>query len=160
MKTNKNKEEERLPDFLQEIKGDNPFRIPHNYFREFPEQIMEQIQKEKEARSQNAWWRFLVSRWDALSLPKPALALVMVLLISAIFWFNNSQNLSLEENFTSMEIAQYVQEHIDDFEVSDFYVQELEGIDILGEEWKADEMEPILDDLMEDMDLETLQRIL
>lgn len=155
--------EEKLPDFLEEMRGENPFKTPHNYFRGLPDQIMQRIQEEKSQTQPDSWWNSLANIVQKALIPKPVWALAMVLIVGGYFWMNNANQLhiqDLESDFTSGELAQYIQEHIDDFEVSDFYVHDFEDVDILGESMQDAEIEPLLDDLMEDIDLETLQRIL
>lgn len=160
MKEEEKMKEDRLPDLLQRTNKHNPFQIPHNYFREFPDQLMEQIFEESLKKNRESWWQSIFKRLHLALNPKPIMALGMMVLVAALFWLSRPGTSSLQDEFTSGEIAQYIQEHIDEFEVSDFYVQDLEGIDILAEEFDGDDVEPILDDLMEEMDLETLQRIL
>ncbi len=46
MKKLKHEEDENLPDVLRGMKASNPFKIPHNYFRELPDQIMSRISRE------------------------------------------------------------------------------------------------------------------
>ena len=160
MKEEEKMKDDRLPDLLQGTKKHNPFQIPHNYFREFPDQLMEKIIEESEKKNRESWWQSIFTRWHLALSPKPIMALGVMAVVAALFWLSRPGTSSLQDEFTSGEIAQYIQEHIDDFEVSDFYVQDLEGIDILAEEIEGDDVKPILDDLMEEMDLETLQRIL
>lgn len=155
--------EEKLPDFLEDLRGENPFQTPHNYFKGLPDQIMQRIQEEKSQSQPDKWWHSLTKILQSTLVPKPVWAIATVLVVGAYFWMNNVNQLNindLESDFTSVELAQYIQDHIDDFEVSDFYVHDLEDVDILSESMQDAEIEPLLDDLMEDIDLETLQRIL
>ena len=162
MKNSNQFEAEELPDFLQEMRRDNPFKTPHNYFNALPEQIMQRIQEESTRTSQK-WWQVLYTKWQSRLSPKPAWALAIVVIVAGLVFYNipnTDSTQMLAGDFTSVEIAQYVQNHIDDFEVSDFYAQDMDDMEILGETIETDEIDPLLDDLMDDIDLETLQRIL
>ena len=154
-------EEERLPGFLEDLKKDNPFKTPHNYFNTLPDQIIQRLQDEQN-KGHQSWWQALLARWPVLN-PKPVWALATMLIIISLFWVN-TQNpdsaATLVEDFSPVEIAEYVQNHLDDFEVSDFYAQDIDNIDILGETMEMEELEPLLEELMDDIDLETIQRIL
>ncbi len=67
---------------------------------------------------------------------------------------------NISDAITSVEIAEYVRHHIDDFEESDFYINDPESLDILGDTFQSGDIDPILKDLMDQVDIETLQRIL
>ncbi|MCB0684873.1 MAG: hypothetical protein KDC53_00060 [Saprospiraceae bacterium] len=163
MKNSDHFDERKLPDFLEDLRKENPFTTPHNYFDALPDQIMQRIHEENSRSLKNSWWEELLSRWNLMLNPSPAWALAMVLIMGTVFWISNPNNHGtelLQDHFSANEIAEYVQNHIDEFEVSDFYAQDVDDIDILSETLRSDEIDPIFNDLMDDIDLETLQRIL
>jgi hypothetical protein len=153
---------ERLPDFLREMRRDNPFVTPHNYFKELPDQIMARIQSDK-SRKQIPKWQQLLPIIDWIFRPKPAWAMATVIVVAGLLYVNLPNpvaDVSFNQEFSTTDIAQYVQTHIDDFEESDFYRQGFEASDILGESLSTEDIDPIFNDLIDDLDLETLQRIL
>ncbi len=162
MKKLKNEEDETLPDVLRRMKGSNPFKIPHNYFQELPDQIMSRIHQENTPVDDTARWIALIERWKTWLNPRPVWALVTIVLVAGIFLFRNPQPVLMPfgDAITSLEIAEYVRHHIDDFEESDFYINNPESLDILGEDFQSGDVDPILKDLMDQVDIETLQRIL
>lgn len=166
MKKLKHEEDETLPDVLRGMKGSNPFKIPHNYFRELPDQIMSRISREDIQVDDSPRWINLIERWKIWLHPGPVWALVAIVLAAGIFLFRNPQPVMMpvdaiiSDAITSVEIAEYVRHHIDDFEESDFYINDPESLDILGDTFQSGDIDPILKDLMDQIDIETLQRIL
>lgn len=153
---------ERLPDFLKEMRNDNPFVTPHNYFKELPDQIMSRIQSEN-SRRQVPKGQQLLSFFGRIFIPKPAWALATVIVVAGLFYINLPRpavTMSFEEEFSPNDIAQYVQNHIEEFDESDFYHLDFEASDVLIETLDPEEIDPIFDNLIDDIDLETLQRIL
>lgn len=153
---------ESLPPFLEEIRKDNPFKTPHNYFRELPDEIMERVGElqrsgTKTTRSKD-WWK----SWIIGVRLQPAWAMAIIIVIAGVFLVQimRPDSIPVGEDLTSGEIAEYVQLHIDDFEESDFYQEDAIEMDILGETFESGAIDPILEDIMDDLDLETLQRVL
>lgn len=162
MKKLKHEEDETFPGVLKERKGSNPFKVPHNYFEELPDQIMSHINRENTVVGDSPRWIDLIERWKTWLNPRPVWILVAILLAAGIFLFRNPQPVIMPVGnaITSVEIAEYVRHHIDDFEESDFYINDPESLDILGETFQSGDVDPILKDLMDQVDIETLQRIL
>ncbi|MBK8502739.1 MAG: hypothetical protein IPL46_11255 [Saprospiraceae bacterium] len=153
---------DRLPDFLREMRNDNPFVTPHNYFKELPDQIMSRIQSDKSGRQVSKWAQLLMAI-DRIFIPKLAWALATVIIVTGLFYLNLPRPVATEsfnQEFSATDIAQYVQTNIDDFDESDFYDHDLEAFDLLGESINNEDIDPIFHDLLDDIDLETLQRIL
>ena len=162
MKKQYNKNED-LPEFLRELQGENPFVTPHNYFRELPDQIMQRLHEETRETPQRSIFEMLQLRLQALLTPQPAWALALVVVVAAVFFFDREtphEFASVGNEMSTEEIATYVKSNIDDFDEFDFYVTETAEIDILGETLESLEVESLMDGLMDEMDLETLQRIL
>lgn len=162
MKEQWQEEDETFPGVLGEIKGRNPFKIPHNYFQELPDQIMNRINRENAPAEDSPRWIDLIERWKIWLNPKLVWTLVAFVLAAGIFLFRDPQPVIMPvgDAITSVEIAEYVRHHIDDFEESDFYINDPESLDILGETFESGDVDPILKDLMDQVDIETLQRIL
>ncbi len=153
---------ESLPPFLEEIRKDNPFKTPHNYFRELPDEIMERVGEVQRSRTETGrsrdWWK----SWIIGVRLQPAWAMAIIIVIAGVFLVQIPQpgSVPVGGNLTSGEIAEYVQLHIDDFEESDFYQADAIEMDLLGETLESGAIDPILEDIMDDLDLETLQRVL
>jgi hypothetical protein len=154
--------DEKLPDFLRELRKDNPFVTPHNYFKELPDKIMTRIQSDK-SRSQVSKWDQILMSVDRIFLHKPVWSLATVIILAGLLYLKQPQpsnEISFDQEFSAIDIAQYVQTHIDDFDENDFYIHDPENLDLLGESIDSEDLDPNFDDLINDFDLETLQRIL
>ncbi len=160
MQDHRPRNEEDTPDFLQGLKEENPFVVPHNYFKTLPDQVLDRLREGEESQVQQRVWpvleRWLIALWS----PRPALALATVLLAigAFVFWPSGTEDAWMAADFSSDEILQYVSQNLDDFEAIDLY----DGgeLDLLGEIISADDVDPYLEDLLEDVDIETLQDIL
>jgi hypothetical protein len=155
-------DQESLPSFLEELRKDNPFKTPHTYFRELPDEIMGRVGEVKRSGTETGrlkdWWE----KWIIGARLQPAWVIAIVIVISGVFLLQIPQpdSIPVGGDLTSGEIAEYVQLHIDDFEESDFYQADAIEMDILGETFENGVIDPILEDIMDDLDLETLQRVL
>ena len=111
--------EDHLPTFLKEMKKENPFQVPHNYFKQLPDRIMEEIIKEDQSKSsgQQAWWQQVEEIFAKLWAPKPILALASLLMLLGVWFFWPSQSQTdLFAEFSQDEIQQYVLENLDEFD--------------------------------------------
>jgi hypothetical protein len=163
MKNQDKRPEEGIPEFLQGLKKQNPFITPHNYFKDLPDLIMQRIQKEAEQKITPSVFEVLWGFLRPFLTPKPAWALALVVIVAGISFLDleKPENaLSLEDDVSMEEISNYVQLHLDEFEEDDFYTTEVAEIDILGESLDLEQMDPMFDGLIDDIDLETIQRIL
>lgn len=154
---------EEIPAFLQDLKKENPFITPHNYFKDLPDLIMHRIYQEAEQKVQPSVYEVLRNFLRPFLTPKPAWALALVVVVAGIFFFDLEKpnaSLTLEDGISTEEISEYVQLHLDEFEEYDFYTTEVAEIDILGESLGQEEIDPMFDGLIDDIDLETIQRIL
>ena len=165
MNMDKNKNEgAELPKFLEKLKEENPFIVPHNYFRELPDEILGQIKKEEMAASAKLSWSARLKTYlQLLLLPRPVLAIVTVaLLIGGLFWWSQNQpeTLLATADFDQEEILSYIQQNLDEFNESDFYTDDAAAADLLQESFDDDDLIPLLEELIDEVDVETLEDIL
>jgi hypothetical protein len=163
MTNHEQRREEGIPQFLQDLKKEKPFITPHNYFKELPDLIMQRIQEEEVRKIKPSFAEVLWNLLRSYLSPKPAWALAVMVVVAAVFFFElekPSEMLTLEQAISTQEISNYVQSHIDEFDEHDFYTTEVAETDFLGESVTQEDLDPMLDGLIDDIDLETIQRIL
>ncbi len=150
----------KLPDFLETYKHENPFVVPHNYFSELPDKVLDRIKEEKHA-SLFQRLKDIYRRWALSGILRPALAVASVLLIISVFllWPNSTDQIAMSQ-LTQDEVRDYVINNIDEFEEEFFYIEEANDLDLLSESLEGDGLEELLDDLLDDIDEETIQNIL
>ncbi len=143
-----------------------PFDLPHNYFRELPEEVMARIRSEE---SPSGWWPELSARIAALWRLRYAALLATVAVLAAVgFWQLNrpaESELRAEDIFASItaeEADAYIRSNIDDFanelvlEVSQTPSAKSPSASSLEEH----EIEEYLNDALEDLDPEELEDLL
>ncbi len=153
----------KLPDEVENRKGENPFIVPHNYFKNLPDEILGRIHSEEEEVPKSVSW---IQQWiEAIStriFPRPVMALAIVLLVAIMVWWprqKDEQILALQ-HLEQEEIAAYIEANIDEFNEMDFYTDEAANADPMEESLQEDNLAPLVDDLLEDVDIETLENIL
>ncbi len=175
MKDNKEAREELegLSPFLSELKKQQNFQVPDQYFEQLPDDLMARIKREAAAESTPSasisWLDQLVATLSALMQPRYAmrLASVAVLILAGLFIFRSMpDNEGLEGNglaaLSDDEVHEYISQNIDDYEaewIPDFDTAENESD--LSEEEEAEnaELDVYFDeiiDALDDNDLEDL----
>ncbi len=158
--------EPELPEQLKSKRTENPFVVPHNYFRELPDEIMRAVQEDQSAIANRPGWAHYFSSWLRTWLtPRPVMAMAtLVLLLGGVFWWTANapdDDLLTMEEFEQHEIMQYIEKHLDEFDEADFYTDDAAAMDHpLQELIEVDELQPYLDDIIEDVDIEALGDIL
>ncbi len=163
----KNKKEiqtelKKLAPLLAELrKEDTGMKIPEHYFDYLTESVMEQVAlipkpsvSTPPINKQPTWYAFLFNK-RILS----GLAMILLLLTGALFFRNQPvSELKLVE-ISSEEAATYIAAHLEDFETSLFidgdFIEEIEEIEI-----EAAEIDLYLDEMIEELDIETLEQLL
>jgi hypothetical protein len=163
MDSQKKYNKDQIPEFLKDLKRENPFQVPPNYFKHLPDQIMEKIvAEERERKAEHpGWWRYLEGVLAHLWAPKPILALASVLLVLGVwfFWLSSSQPEYFAE-FTPDDIQHYVIEHLDEFDENYFHDVAPFTLSNIDNGWNPEEMDDLLDQIIDDLDEETIQNIL
>ena len=156
--------EEKLPKFLQEMKEENPFQVPPEYFKHLSAQTWERMQNTQDRRGRQwipASFRSAVRTAGALLRPTVALGALALLIGLVIWWPNSGKIVGNEVMLTEQEILTYLAQNIDDFDVNELYDTDavtMEDIhaDFLGDPSDELELEPVLEELIEDLDLEDI----
>ena len=152
----------KLAPLLAELrKEDTGMKTPEHYFDYLTESVLEQVALIPKSsvstppiNKQPTWYAFLFNK-RILS----GLAMIL-LLLTATFFFRNQpvSELKLAE-ISSEEAATYIAAHLEDFETSLFidgdFIEEIEEIEI-----EAAEIDLYLDEMIEELDIETLEQLL
>ena len=167
MERNKKQEEPEIPEIIKPLRKENPFVIPHNYFRELPDEVMRRIHEEDQrvAYAPKSWLERLNLWMGPLVSTRPALALAMVVLtVGAFVWFGqdrSDEHALAAGSFEQAELVAYIQEHLDEFDESDFYSDDAAGMDHpLRDDIDESELAPFLDDIIDEVDIGELEDLL
>ena len=157
------RDDKNLPSFLKEMKNESPFMVPEGYFEALSQSIMDEVASEKLVPGHTATaMRSIQSTW--MKVLKYAAILVAFSGVTLFLWKNpqiESISTDWAEGVTNDEIQSYVLENLDQFEVVDFYDQDLDlDIDLLEGSFKEDELEEMLPEMLDDIDIETLENML
>ncbi|NND09445.1 MAG: hypothetical protein HKN87_23980 [Saprospiraceae bacterium] len=156
--------DEKLPKFLQEMKDENPFQVPPEYFKNLSTQTWKRMQKTQESRGIR-WvpdgFRFAIRATVGLLRPTMAFGAIALLIGLAILWPNTEEFGGHGAMLTEQEILTYIAENVDDFDVNELYWAEaltMEEVpsDLLGDPSDELELEPVFEELIEDLDLEDI----
>ncbi len=158
------REEFELPPILKERKDENPFVIPHNYFKGLPDEILERV-KEESSHDSISWTAKLSSGLFTLLQPRVVLAFASIaIVVAGMFWWAQSSMTSDEllatADFDQEELATYIFDHLDEFNESDFYTDEAAALDPMEESFDEQNVDPLLDELIDDFDMESLKDLL
>lgn len=145
---------------LAEIKA-QPFTVPKNYFQSLPDLVLDQIKAEEVVEKpvvatepQTSWLDELINSVAVLFQPKYALRLasVAVLVIVGFFFLKNTGN----------EVTSLAQADINPLEMYGLTLDDLNDDDLAmllsdeplndTEQERLDEIEPLLDELLNDLD--------
>ncbi|MEM9918327.1 MAG: hypothetical protein AAF990_09550 [Bacteroidota bacterium] len=153
---------------------EDPFRVPHNYFEQLPDDIMQRLKAEAAPEPVDtpsvSWIDRMLESLSALLQPRMAMAFAsMVLVIVATFFFlrspveeNPTAIAETQEEISDQEIAAYIEANIDEFDAellfaeSDFQ-DELQDNTL---DLEAEELDKYLDDLIDDLDASELEQLL
>ncbi len=170
-KENIEKELEELSPMLSRLKGESTpdgFNVPPRYFRELPPEVMNRIQRETVSRHPG-WWSSLQHFLAALFRPGVAIALAaLALAIAAGIYLlaprpaTGEGDAYLFASLTPEEVQTYVNANLEAFDTElviemasaspDFSI--LPADDLNGEE-----LDQYLDDLLQEVDEETIEDI-
>lgn len=144
-----------LPEMLKGSQRRHGFRTPPGYFENLADQIMDQV--ESQTSESNTRIISLRSLWKFGVAASIAIAIV-------IWWprGQQAQEILLAEDFTGKELADYVVQHLDEFDLQDLYLlaPEMDDPVIADLEVEEEELHDLLDDLLDDVELQTIHDIL
>jgi len=167
----KNKKEiqeelESLAPSFSKMKKEEGFQVPENYFNNLPDQILEELDLNKEEVSvgeQSSWWTPIAESLMMLFQPRMAIAFAtLLLLVASVFYFKNQDsNEALQfAELTSIEAETYVLENIDEFEDELLYDLVLQTESLTIEDTENQELNNYLEEIIDEIDDETLEELL
>lgn len=130
---------------LSKIKKENPFRVPDQYFEELPGAIMERMKDAKygQQRGYRLWTSF-----------RPHLAIAATIIVFVIISYASVKLLfsdSTDQEFSSLEIAEYIEYYSSDLDEILFY-EVLD--DIQEQELNAADYEEVIINYLLDQDID------
>jgi len=167
----KNKKEiqeelEALAPSFSKMKKEEGFQVPENYFNNLPDQILEELNLNKEeviVGEESSWWTPIAESLMMLFQPRMAIALAtLLLLVASVFYFKNqgtSEALPIAE-LTSIDAESYVLENIDEFEDELLYDLVLQTESLTTEDTEHQELNNYLEEIIDEIDDETLEELL
>lgn len=132
------------------------FKLPEGYFEELQQALKTKLNEPKPAPR---IVKIPSRRWLSVA------ASVLVVLLAGWYYFGPETNESTLEP-SRIELANYVQDHLDDFELEllSKYVfqQQTPGMQLLPtkDPFETEEMDELIDDLIDEVDLSTLEELL
>ncbi len=163
---------EKLSPFLADLDKEKNFQVPTNYFNELQEDLWKQVRPapaQKPVVEQSAWWSPIESALLALFQPRMALSFASLLLLLTAGWFIMQQPTDtvpeVADNLPTVEeAADYLAEHIDDFDTELLMQLELDDIElsqISESSFEDDEvLDTYFDEMLDDVDSDELQQFL
>ena len=165
-KKNEIKDElEKLSPFLSEIKKENAFKVPKNYFNSLSEEVLKQVQvtsnsTEQTTTASTSWLDRLIENIAVLFQPRYAVGFATALiLVVAAFYFTQQPGGQLNEPYQLA--SQYVEEHIDDFDAellweASVFEDDLDNTEKANDDLKDDYYFNEIIDELDDTELEEL----
>ena len=173
MKNKKEVKEElqHLSPFLSDLKKENPFKVPQQYFEQLPDELMNRVRKDRLRSSDKtkvSWLDQFLNELVRIFSPRLVAGFATcVLLLAAGFFFLRQEQNPAEQEFlagvSNEEIQQYLSDNIDDIDDEMLIEMSLShhNVDVLGPiDLKEEEMEEFIEDFMDDIDDETLEELL
>lgn len=151
------------PSILTKIGNKDPFKVPEGYFEDLSGAIMDKVNTAQEAPRDEGKIRPLNASWR-----KPlsyAAAIALILIVSLFLLQNRHSNDEIAEDWVQEisleEIESYVLENLYEFEEDDFLSEDLHlETDILEGSFEEGELESLLPEMLDDIDMETIESML
>lgn len=166
------KELQELSPLLAKLKEkEQPLEVPENYFDALPDQIWEQIKLMPQSectQSQPAWWERIMIGLQTLLQPRVAIGLATfaVLIVAGIFMLKPDAEDHSEDLFASLsaeEVTAYMSQNIHEFD-TDMLINAASAYPdmniFMGAEFDDAEVDQLLDEVIKDLDDETLEELL
>lgn len=153
---------EELSPFFAKMKEQEPsdgFKLPENYFEFLTDSVMEQVKLEpnpisqKVIKKKNAWYHFF---FQPQLLGATGLALMLII---ALFFYNQPKASTLEVGLSSQEAAIYISNHLDEFDTALFLKDDL-FLEIGEVEFETEELNQYLEEVIDELDDATLEQLL
>ncbi|MBK7335495.1 MAG: hypothetical protein IPJ00_04765 [Saprospirales bacterium] len=149
--------EEEAPFLLRQKEKPDGFSVPEGYFQQLQESVLERI-------AAGAGEQAPVRRSIFPLRYRLAAASVVILVVAALFLFRPAAPQTDSVALTAEEVHQYVSRNIDEFDLD--LLLKFAGNDLGHSGWFEDasledpEMKEFMDELLDDIDLETLEELL
>ncbi len=160
-----NDELKKLSPFLSDIKKENAFKVPENYFKTLPDQVLEQVKtttntSEKRV-TQPGWMERLMENIAVLFQPKYAVgfATALILVVASVYFIQKPTD-SFDGSYTS--VNQYVSDHIDEFDVEMLWEASVfeTGENNLDEYNDIDNLDEYFEEIIDELDDSELEKLL
>ncbi len=151
------------PSILKKIGNKNPFEVPEGYFDTLADAILDQVDKEKDALPAEGEIRRLNRPWRK---PLSYAAAIALTLIVTFFLLQDRQlpeppNTDWVSEVSLDEIESYVLENLYEFEEGDFLNEDLDlETDLLEGSFEEGELESLMPEILDDIDMETIENML
>jgi len=153
-----------LSPFLSEIKKENAFKVPKDYFKTLPDDVLKQVQvtsnTTEQSTTQSSWLDWLIENIAVLFQPKYAVgfATALILIVASVYFFQNPT----DDLDGSAQLSEYVEENIDEFDVEMLWEASVfEGDENYIDETENDAgFEEDLEELINDLDDNELEMLL
>ncbi len=164
---------EKISPFLADLKKEQNFKVPTNYFNDLEEDLWKQVRPQPTTETtvvpKKNWLEQIELALASLFQPRLALSLASLLLMLTAGWYFMQQPTdvsgSLADNLPSLEEASdYLAEHIDDFDADLLMQLELgeEELSQISENSFDDEesSDSYFDEMLDDLDKDDLEQLL
>jgi hypothetical protein len=160
-----NDELKKLSPFLSEIKKENVFKVPENYFKTLPDKVLEQIQTttntSEERATQPGWMERLIENIAVLFQPKYAagFATALILVIATVYFIQKPTD-SFDGSYSS--VNQYVSDNIDEFDAEMLWEASVfeSGENIIDEQNDNNNIDEYFEEIIDDLDDSELEKLL
>lgn len=148
-----------------------PFQVPEDFFSNLPDRVLEQTVTEQVSKPKpqafQTWWKTLQNYLDVLFQPRYAVGFATIaLLMVAAFYLTSEESMKADmialEDLSSEEIDTYISQNIEEFqeellegEAETALFQSETSLDV-----EDAELEEYLDDVLEEVDVNTLENFL
>ena len=134
--------------------------FPEGYFEQLQKDVKGRLQEEEKSTPKGKVVPLLSRRWLSI-----AASVIILLSVGAYYWQTNPSTI-LPAEPSNLELANYIQENLDDFELELLskyaFAEDEPKFDLLPEDdpFESEEMDELIDDLIDEMDLSTLEELL
>jgi hypothetical protein len=165
---------EEFSPFLKKMKDkDEGFRVPKDYFKSLPDEVLNKIKPD--VPTSRTWADELAVFVQRLLQPKYALALAtaVVLVVAAVCIFDQHKNTEAQqpvadamlEAISDEALQNYVSENIGEFDrelilETQYAGKDAKSLPELAPQPGTDELEQYLDDIIDEIDLDDLEEML
>ena len=161
-------QKEHLPEFLLKLQEEEPFQIPEGYFQQLRQDTWEQLQNQSSSLpGSHVVVRDLKGgKLRSLGWGIAAVAACLAILLMVYPWNQTFiEQTVVGADLTEEEILEYIEVNIDEFNESDLVEADLLQADLLIQndlflDASEDAVDGILEELLDEVDVETIDNVL